>query len=41
MFNTSTVVINLISTSFRKISGVFNFQIRPATDAAIRIRGIL
>jgi hypothetical protein len=41
MFKTSTVVTNLISTSFRKISGVFKFQIRPATDAAIRIRGIL
>jgi len=41
MFNTSTVVTTIISPSFRKISGVFNFQIRPATDAAIRIRGIL
>ena len=41
MFNTSTVVTTIISPIFRKISGVFNFQIRPATDAAIRIRGIL
>ena len=41
MFSTSTVVTNLISPSFRKISKVFNFKIRLSTDAAIRIRGIL
>ncbi len=41
MFNTSTAATNLISPNFLKISRVFYFQFRLATDAAIRIRGIL
>ncbi len=37
MFNTSTVVTNLISRIFRWISRVFYLSASPATDAAIRI----
>ncbi len=41
MFNTSTVVTNLISVSFRRISYVFYLSVSLATDDAIRVRGIL